>query len=360
MEEIEDPSNIKGINLLLNKDNVSNKINIEEIEQDMIGNIGVQEVKQVDPAAAFKEALSGLNSDFKMMEFKDQLNYELPVDQTESPTSYQTEPQQTMSYTQPPNNQRRFEMQEPRGNFENSEKLEQLEQMDNDMYNIHEPKTVFGAPMPPRSEPNSSFFQMTEEHKRQTHVNNVLRDLDQAGGVSGFSVENERREDTKGFLLEDIDTLKGELVEDDVDISRIPNVDHSSSLEEVENVHKELKRKYDRRRYCSFANDFILAGVYGLEMLFDGERQWGPYQPDLTDWHNTVKVKLRRMRYETSTIVSNIMQEYNIGPGTRIMLELIPSMILHSRMRSSQYDEESYTGDEMAQAYDDLRNFENT
>ena len=109
---------------------------------------------------------------------------------------------------------------------------------------------------------------------------------------------------------------------------------------------------------CSFANDFILSGVYGLETVFNGKRQFGPYKPDLTDWHNTVKVKLRGMRFETSTIVSEIMEEYKIGPIWRIALELIPSAILHSRMRSMQRDDDLYSATEMSNAMDIIRDYD--
>ena len=100
------------------------------------------------------------------------------------------------------------------------------------------------------------------------------------------------------------------------------------------NVYKILRLKNDRNRYCSFAEEIILAGAQGIEHLFDGKKEWFGRKPDLVGWHQTVKVKLRRMRFETSTMVQGVMQEYNMSPGMRLMLELIPSMFLYSRQRS--------------------------
>ena len=77
----------------------------------------------------------------------------------------------------------------------------------------------------------------------------------------------------------------------------------------------------------------ILSGAYGLEYVFDGKREVFGRQPDLTGWADTVKVKLRRMRFETSTFVQEVMQEYNMSAGVRLALELIPSMFLYSRNR---------------------------
>ncbi len=56
-------------------------------------------------------------------------------------------------------------------------------------------------------------------------------------------------------------------------------------------------------------------------------------KPDLTGYSDTVKVKLRRLKYETSTIASTIMEQYDISPLTRIVLELVPGMFIHSTLR---------------------------
>jgi hypothetical protein len=158
-------------------------------------------------------------------------------------------------------------------------------------------------------------------------------------------------------LLSDIDELRSELAQDGVDLSRIPEVDSESKLEDIKNVHDMLRKKYDRKRCNSLGNELILAGAQGLEFLFDGQRKWGPYQPNLTGWSNTIRSKLRRMRYETSSIVAGVMNDYNIGPTTRIAIELVPSAFLYSKMKSEQKGK-NYTPDQMSEAYDDLRQFE--
>jgi hypothetical protein len=52
------------------------------------------------------------------------------------------------------------------------------------------------------------------------------------------------------------------------------------------------------------------------------------------------------------------MQEYNIGPTTRVLMELIPSMILYSHMRKEQHGKSNYSPDQMSEAFDDLRQFD--
>jgi hypothetical protein len=118
-----------------------------------------------------------------------------------------------------------------------------------------------------------------------------------------------------------------------------------------------LRHKNDHARYCSFAEEFLIFGAYALEELFDGKRKWfGRYQPDLTGWHNHVNVKIKRMQHDTSKIVSEVMQDYNIGSGARLLLELVPSMILYSKMRKQQHGEPGLFSDmSMADASRNLR-----
>ena len=119
-----------------------------------------------------------------------------------------------------------------------------------------------------------------------------------------------------------------------------------------------LRMKYIRRRYNHFGHELILAGAYGLGYIFDGKRKVGPYQPDLNGWHNEVRTKLRRMRYETATIVSDIVREYNIGPFSRLLLELVPSAVIYSNLRHSQHGQNNYTVDQMSDAINELRDFD--
>lgn len=195
---------------------------------------------------------------------------------------------------------------------------------------------------PPISDP--SLREKTIEQERRSHINMVNQEM----GVQsiGFSFEKEKREDIKLQMLDEISSLMTTLQEEDVDLSRIPQVDARSSYEDVESVLKILRHKNDRSRYCSLAEEFAIFGAYLLEDLFDGKKMWfGRYRPDLVGWHNQVNCKLRRMRHETSQLMGSIMQDNNIGDWTRILLELVPNAILYSRMRKQQYGQETIYND---------------
>ena len=149
-------------------------------------------------------------------------------------------------------------------------------------------------------------------------------------------IYTEELKNKKSMILEQIQLLKLLLQEENEDISNIPDVSEIDTIERLEHIYKILKIKKDRNQFSTLGEEIIMFGVHLLEGFFDGERVvLGRFQPDLTGWHNSVAVKLRKMRYETSTIISNVVQNYNISYGTRLLLELVPSLFLYSKMKST-------------------------
>jgi len=182
---------------------------------------------------------------------------------------------------------------------------------------------------------------LTEEEQRQSHINTVLNadDKNDEDDELGFSIDKERDEDEKASLLEQIDMLRQILEDDGFNLSGVPDVTHYSKIKEIKNVHRILRFKNDRNRYCNLANEVILSCAYGMEYLFDGEKEWIGRRPDLIGWPETVKVKLRRIRYDTSSFVQEMMLGYNTSPGWRLLFELLPSMFLHSRDRKLSHND---------------------
>jgi hypothetical protein len=201
------------------------------------------------------------------------------------------------------------------------------------------------------NKPGASLYERTQEQERRAHIDSVM------GGTAGFSFEQEKQEDIKCAMLEEIDALITALKEEDADLSRIPKIDQNSAYATVESVLKILRHKSDRSRYCSLASEFLIFGAYALEDLFDGKRVWlGRYQPDLTGWHAHLNVKLRRMKKDTGDLMAGIMYDYNIGPGLRILLELLPSMVLYSKVKKQQHNEPGlFSDEEVARANQNIR-----
>jgi hypothetical protein len=149
-------------------------------------------------------------------------------------------------------------------------------------------------------------------------------------------LEEENRDDMKLRLLEKIDNLKEELEDDGINLDKIPSVDFSSRLEEIENTAKLLMLKATRNRYSNMGEEFILALSNGLEILCNGKREFFGIKPDLTNCTDIVKVKLRRVKNETSQIVADVVEKYEIPPLFTVLIELVPALFLHSQRRSRQ------------------------
>ena len=173
------------------------------------------------------------------------------------------------------------------------------------------------------------------EQYRHDVFSNVLHNI-KPNAEYTHDIYTEELKNKKSMILEQIQLLILLLKEENEDISNIPEVSENDTIERLDHIYKILKIKKDRNQFSTLGEEIIMFCVHLLESFFDGERViFGKFQPDLTGWHNSVAVKLRKMKYETSTVISDIVQTYNISYGTRLAIELIPSLFLYSKMKST-------------------------
>lgn len=360
MEDIEDPTNLVGLAGLLNKSHTDEKLDLEALEKSYCGSTGVRVIQSSDPAKEFKDTIRDLSSETGIS-LGDESEDTVEEMEQDAPVT-EDSPVESLGDTFDGELDPTMEADETISENREEQEMENMFQRLNTRTQSRIPPNR-PAPTAPRpqtrpfpSGPSRPVSRPAPQTGREDHINEALRAY--GGNSKDIDVEQENEEEMKSILLEDIDELRQELESTGVNVQRIPEVTTDSALEDIQKIHKILRRKYDRNRCNSFGTELILATAQGLEYAFDGKRKWGPYCPDLTGWHNTIRPKLRRMRYETSTIVSGIMQEYNIGPTARILLELVPSAFLYSKMRKEQHGKPNYSPDQMSEAYDDLRQFE--
>lgn len=185
--------------------------------------------------------------------------------------------------------------------------------------------------------PRPRLDNLTEEQERRRHINAVIGGMRHETRTS-FGVEHERVQDLKASKLEQIGQLRMTLEEEGVDCSGVGAPTIAAPVEEIDSVLAVLKLKNDRNRYSSLAEEVILGFAEGVETVFDGTREVPVvgWKPDYTGYHNTVNVKLHRMRFETSQVVGGIIEKHNIGPTARIIMELLPSFFLYPRQQKKQ------------------------
>lgn len=296
-----DPKHIAGIGGLIPTDDPSISSDIIKLEQDIIRGAKIAtQTDDIDAAREYNDEMSRLTSNFMQ--------------------DHSEEPQQSQS------------IQSSNNREEHSIDFSNIDDQSSIQPSSHSNKeTDIFVPKDPHMK------RATLEEQKQKHIHAVLNDIED--NELGIDVDKDRDEDEKSSLLEQIDILRDTLDDDGINISGVPLVSKSNSLSDIRNVHKMLRLKNDRNRYCTFAEEIILAFAHGAEYLFDGEKEWFGRKPDLVGWPETVKVKLRRMRYDTSSLVQEIMQDYSFSPSVRLMIELIPSMFLYSRNRRKTLDD---------------------
>jgi hypothetical protein len=318
---LNDPKNIAGLSNLIEDDDLESTMDLAELEKEIARGAIVDVDEVVDVAGEYKKEMERLSRNFDISSSAEETSYS---------NNYQSSPVASIIHNSP--------YVSPVSPI-----LEPI--LSRDAYNS--PKYESTQVQQPIINDSQLNF-MTQEETKQKKINHVLQGIDD--NELEFSIEKEKEDDDKASLLEQIDMLKITLDDDGVDISGVPVINKQSTIKDVQSVYKILRLKNDRNRYCSFAEELILAGVYGLEYIFDGTKVWFGRTPDLTDWSSTIKVKLRRMRYETSTFVQEVMQEYNMSAGMRLALELIPSMFLYSRNRRLAKDDNLVSDDEYRNA----------
>lgn len=185
---------------------------------------------------------------------------------------------------------------------------------------------------------DDGLYNRTDEHRKRRAIENVMTGIDSNPDDNHY-IDDRDNEDIKAVSLEQIELLRANLEESGVNLDKVPEVDSNSSLSEIQSALKRLQLKNDSTRYCDMFNEGILALSYGLESIFDGKRQWMGNKIDLTGWSQTVKMKLKKMRWNTSCYVSGFMRGHEFSHGWRILAELLPSLFLYSRQRRLHTEE---------------------
>jgi hypothetical protein len=330
---LNDPKNIAGLSNLLRDDDVESTMDLAELEREIASGAVLEHTDEVNVADEYRKEMERLSRNFDIgmnISEPEPVSNQLDNDFAISPTN-SIKSKHSPRNILPPESFSRNHYNSPRAGPTNND---------------------YGSTSNNYEYDDSQLRNMTQEEQKQDRINQVLHDIDDR--ELEFNIEKEKDEDDKASLLEQIDMLKITLEDDGVDVSGVPQINKTSSMKDVHNVYKILRLKNDRNRYCSFAEELILSGAYGMEYLFDGKKEWFAKRPDLTGWSSTVKVKLRRMRFETSTFVQEVMQEYNMSAGMRLTLELLPSMFLYSRNRRLSQNDNLVSDEEYKSAISKL------
>ena len=361
MSNIHNPKNVIGMADLLADDNED--IDIDEIEKSITtGVISKKPEKPIDIAQEYSKEIEDLGRRFNIKPLQQPSNaYTSNSNAATSNSNTYNPPSQSYSNQSYSIQSQPAQAQNSSIVTQNSSITAELDELLNWQSNDADDEPTINYHPNESSRPSWSMSDpedtqlsaMTNEERKQTHLSRVLSTIDKSNDDAAF-LDEEDEEDEMARILEQIDLLKTNLENEGVNLSRIPDIQHNSSKKEAKAVLKILQIKNDRLRYCDFFEEGVLAMAYGLEGVFNGEREILGSKIDLTGYSDTVKVKLRRMRYDTSSFVSGIMKGYSIGSGWRIILELVPSLFLYSRDRRLKAKDNLISDDAYKKAMQDL------
>jgi hypothetical protein len=181
----------------------------------------------------------------------------------------------------------------------------------------------------------------TEEQVRRRHINEVLTGI-QGETQTTFSLDKDRLDDMKASKLEQIGQLRMNLEEEGLDCSGLRTLTSESSIDEIDSVLNQLRLRNDRSRYASLGEEVIIGAAEGLATVFNGQRTIPllGIRPNYKGYATTVAVKLHRMRFETSQVVGELIKKHQVGPVSRMFLELLPSLFLYPRNNQARGAEE--------------------
>ena len=328
-----DISNLIGMSGLLNNSEIDNSIKPKIIEKELIQNTLELDTFKQDELLNYNP-INEYNSVFESL-----------IDQSSDNNFNDTDDSNELDNNRSDSNQNYSNQNYSNDNYSNDDNDDNSE-IDN-LINYSQNNNSYDQ--------NSFAYKLTEEQQNQKFVDKILSTNN--SNQYDYNIEDENREDLKLTLLEKIDNLTEELEDEGISLDKIPKVDYNTNLEQIEYVAKLLMLKANRNRYATLGEEFILALANGLEIICNGERQILGVKPDLQGYSDVVKVKLRRLRNETSQVVGNVVEKYEISPITTLLIELIPSLFLHSKRRKNQSYDNLYN--DLSDDINEIRKFNN-
>jgi hypothetical protein len=316
MDSLNEPHNIVGMADLLLEDNED--MDLEELENSIMKGVEIKKKqKETDYSEEFNKEIDRVTKEFDI-----ENNF------TDGFASNKFTTNNKFSL-----NDNNSDNDSDDGNFNNAKPKNMFDDDDNDDdFGNFKNNAFDNGPSQKNNNIHSSWsaknpedpylLNMTNEERKQKHINKVLSKIDDSNRHELDLIRQEDEEDEMARIFEQIDLLRSNLETEGIDLSRIPEVNTNTSKKDAKAILKILQIKNDRLRYCDLFEEGILVFANGLEKAFDGKKEWFGHKPDLVGWSDTVKIKLRRLRVDTSSFVSNVMKGHNINSGWRIIMEL--------------------------------------
>ena len=195
----------------------------------------------------------------------------------------------------------------------------------------------------------------SNDNNSDNNIDNIISDYSGLNKeVDNDNSYEDKIDDKKLVLLENIQFLRDILSQQDVNLTNVPIVTFESTINEIEFAYRILMIKNNRDINIDITNNIILGGIRVLEKFLNGERSFGGFKPNITGYSTTADITLRRLNLETEKIASEIMNK-EINPYYKIAMALIPGLIAHSLTKQKRANDNLYKADNLEDALSEIK-----
>jgi hypothetical protein len=348
-------SNLLGLNNIINKDKINSSIHLKDRETDMLSNLSFDMSKTED-----NNDNNFYDKDIKDIANEIGINLDNLEDTMETSSNYNHNPFNdlnndvfikennfdTMSIkTATIPSFKHLSNNDQHKNYNYNDQNKNYNYNDqNQNYNDQNKNYNFLSSIPQSpcnsiksnksNQKHSETQKFNNFNKIITQMNNKNPVINNKSYINNFYEEEVKNK--KAMLIEQIQLLKLLLEENGDNVDNIPEVSDHDELKKLEHIHRILKIKKDRAQFSTMGEEILLFFVHLLENVFDGKTTYfGKYTPDIRGFHVSVQHRLRRNRFETSTLVSNFVENYQLSPHSKLLLDLVPSLFLYAYQKGN-------------------------
>lgn len=298
MAERTGASNLTGFTSLINTQYVRDDIDLREAEREVIGNISKKVVQEFDPVKDFSEDIDDL---LKKVGIDDNVSV---------------------------------------GKSSRSRSSKSTDTYSEDSRSSKSSKSSAKSSRSSRSSKSSSKSSVSSKSSKLSKSSHRHSRVKLVGDGSNYETKNDVPmsvydiQTKKTQSLSKIKSLMGSLESEGIDCSNIPVLDDSSDLAKIEAVLNRLRIINDSNRATTIVEEVLVGAANVVEYVLDGTQKipGTDFAPDYTNYPKTLEVRLRSMRYETSEIISNIVETHHMGSVSKLILTLLPGFLLYPRV----------------------------
>lgn len=144
-----------------------------------------------------------------------------------------------------------------------------------------------------------------------------------SNGISSLDTSNSNELISISDMIGEIDNIRYNLSSEGYDMDGLPEINPASKYEDIKRIYNFYKKIYEQQKYKALPEDIILTFTDILEKIFDEDTKiFGKYTVNYNGINSTMKNKLDRVSGHLSRISANIAEKYGMSDATWILLEL--------------------------------------